>query len=321
MRNCVDSLIAGGDEVEIIIVNDGSTDDTASIADEYLQRFPRMVKVVHQTNTGHGGAINTGLQSAEGLYVKVVDSDDWVSRAALIKVIETLASFPASNRPDMVISNYVYEKRGKRHKTVIRYTRIFPKNRMLRWEDTGTFRLGEYLLMHSLIFRLDLLKECALHLPEHTFYVDNYFAYVPIEHVETLYYLDVDLYHYYIGRDEQSIQEKTMIRRIDQQLAVNKLMAEAVDLRRILSVKKRDYLIHYLEIVTTVSSVLLLLEGTQSGIEKKETLWQFIKDKDELLYDMLRKRMLGRLSHLHTRTGRGFAILIYRISRLIVGFN
>jgi len=321
MRNCVDSLLAGGDEVEIIIVNDGSTDDTASIADEYLQRFPRMVKVVHQSNAGHGGAINTGLKNAGGLYVKVVDSDDWVNREAFKKVIETLASFPANAQPDMVISNYLYEKKGKKKKKVIRYSRIFPKNRLLTWEDTGNFRLGEYLLMHSLIFRLDLLKECALHLPDHTFYVDNYFAYVPIKNVETLYYLDVDLYHYYIGRDEQSIQEKTMIRRIDQQLSVNRLMVEAVDLHRIPPGKKLNYLIHFLEIVTTVSSVLLLLEGTRISIEKKDALWLFIKEKDALLYDKLKKKALGWLLHLPTHAGRSLAILVYRISRFIVGFN
>lgn len=79
MRNCIESLLPGGEEVEIIIVDDGSTKDrTAEIADEYAAKYPTIVKAVHQENGGHGQAVNTGLKNATGLYFKVVDSDDWL---------------------------------------------------------------------------------------------------------------------------------------------------------------------------------------------------------------------------------------------------
>ena len=82
MRRCVDSLLAGGRDVEIILINDGSSDDTGRIADEYQLRYPDIVRAVHKPNGGHGSGVNKGLELARGLYYKVVDSDDWLDAGA-----------------------------------------------------------------------------------------------------------------------------------------------------------------------------------------------------------------------------------------------
>ena len=83
MRNCIESLLPGGDEVEILIVDDGSVkDNTAQIADEYEARYPGICRAIHQENGGHGEAVNAGLRAATGIYFKVVDSDDWVNAEA-----------------------------------------------------------------------------------------------------------------------------------------------------------------------------------------------------------------------------------------------
>ena len=110
MRKCIDSLLVGGDDVEIIIVNDGSKDGTAAIADEYASTYPGIVKVVHQENGGPGEAVNAGLRNATGMYYKVVDSDDWLDAESLCKVIDVLKSFVENRkRVDLIICNYVYE--------------------------------------------------------------------------------------------------------------------------------------------------------------------------------------------------------------------
>ena len=112
MEKCIDSLLPGGEDVEIIIVNDGSTkDNTAEIADAYAAKYPTIVKAVHQENGGHGEAVNAGLRNATGLYFKVVDSDDWVDADAYRKILDKLSEL-AGNRPvlDMMISNFVYDK-------------------------------------------------------------------------------------------------------------------------------------------------------------------------------------------------------------------
>ena len=227
MQNCIHSLLVGGEEVEIIIVDDGSTDGTAAIADEYAEKYPSIIKAIHQENGGHGEAVNTGLRNATGLYFKVVDSDDWVSISAYKEILKTLENL-AGARPlvDMLISNFVYEKEGQKHKKVLSYRSAFPQDRVFTWDDVKFLLKGQYILMHSVIYRTKLLRECELRLPNHTFYVDNIFVYHPLPYVKYLYYMNVNFYRYYIGREDQSVNEKVMISRLDQQLKVNYLMID-----------------------------------------------------------------------------------------------
>ena len=193
MRHCIESLLPGGDEVEILIVDDGSTKDrTAEIADEYERKYPGICRAIHQENGGHGEAVNTGLRNAEGIYYKVVDSDDWVDEAAYQEILSTLRRFVCGEETlDMLISNFVYEKQGAKRKKVMNYRTALPQNELFTWDDVKVFMLGQYILMHSVIYRTELLRECGLELPKHTFYVDNIFVYQPLPHVKTMYYLNV----------------------------------------------------------------------------------------------------------------------------------
>ena len=90
MRHCVETLLPGGDEVEILVVDDGSKDDTAAIADELEAKYPGIVRAIHQENGGHGAAVMAGLKNATGLYFKVVDSDDWLDEEAYPRVLDAL---------------------------------------------------------------------------------------------------------------------------------------------------------------------------------------------------------------------------------------
>ena len=111
MSKCINSLLIGGEEVEIIIVDDGSSDRTAEIADDYAAKYPTIVKAIHQENGGHGQAVNTGIRNATGLFFKVVDSDDWVDYEAYMKILKKLRELAGGDTVlDMFIANYVYEK-------------------------------------------------------------------------------------------------------------------------------------------------------------------------------------------------------------------
>ena len=110
MDRAVESILKGGEDVEILIVDDGSKDDTLKIAKEYEEKYPTIVKAVAKPNGGHGDAVNCGLEHATGKYFKVVDSDDWVDEEALLKVLDTVKGFVKDeSEVDMVIANYVYE--------------------------------------------------------------------------------------------------------------------------------------------------------------------------------------------------------------------
>ena len=217
-----------------------------------------------------------GLRAATGLYFKVVDSDDWVDEAALKRVLDALRTL-RDKGVDLVVANYVYEKEGVAHKHVVRYGNALPQERILTWEDIGNFRVGQYMLMHSLIYRRQLLLDSGLELPKKTFYVDNLYAYQPLPLVKTLYYIDADLYRYYIGRSDQSVNESIMISRIDQQIRVNKMMMQVYATAEIPTRRERRYMLKHLEIVTTVSSILLVKGGSEEQLAKKQQLWEEMK--------------------------------------------
>ena len=322
MEKAINSILVGGEDVEIIVVNDGSKDGTQEIAERYQEKYPTIVKAVAKSNGGHGDAVNCGLEHATGKYFKVVDSDDWVDEEALLKILDTIKGFVKDeSEVDMVIANYVYEKVGMTHKKVIRYDNVLPENQIFKWEDIGRFRLDQYILMHSVIYRTEMLKLCQLELPKHTFYVDNIYVYYPQPHVRRLYYMNVDLYRYFIGREEQSVNEKVMISRIDQQLFVTKKMISMYELRLIGSKKLRKYMVNYLAIMMTVSSILCIRSKKKENLEKKKELWAYLKKKDYRTYMKIRYGILGQTMNLPGRSGRRVSSLAYTVARRLIGFN
>lgn len=322
MKKCIDSILVGGEEVEIIIVDDGSVDNTAQIADEYEKNYPGIVRAIHQENGGHGEAVNAGIRNATGLFFKVVDSDDWVSEGPYRKILEVLEEVTRSGtRLDMLISNFVYDKVGAKRKKVMRYTTALPENKIFTWNEVKHFHKGQYILMHSVIYRTQILRECGLELPKHTFYVDNIFVFHPLPYVKTMYYLNVNFYRYFIGRDDQSVNEEVMIRRIDQQIKVNKLMIDDIELSKLTNKKLRDYMVSYLDIIMTVSSIMLIKSGTDENYEKKQELWEYLKKRDRRLYLWIRCGILGRYMNLPGKAGRQVSVAGYKIVQKFFGFN
>ena len=322
LRHAVESLLPGGDEVEILIVDDGSTDETPRIADDYERRYPGVVRAIHKENGGHGDAVMCGLQNATGLFFKVVDSDDWVDADAYPRVLAALRAHAGDPEPlDLLVSNYIYDKVGVTHKHIVRYGHALRENEVLTWDDVGRFPVGQYLLMHAVIYRTQLLRDCGLSLPKHTFYVDNLYVYLPMVHVRRLMYVNADFYHYFIGRGDQSVQEDVMIRRIDQQLRVNRMMLDQVDVLRVEPKRKRQYMLGYLEIITTVSSILLIRSGTAENLAKKDALWAEIRERHPQVYAQLRHKPLGIGVNLNSRAGRRAALCCYALSQRIFGFN
>ncbi len=325
LSKCVDSLLAGGDDVEIILVDDGSTDGTAAMADEYERKYPSIVKAVHKENGGHGSAVNTGLEHATGLFFKVVDSDDWVKESAYRQILDILRELAGGEQAlDMFISNFVYEKEGEKKNKGMSYRHALPENRIFTWNEVRHFHKGQYILMHSVIFRTRLLKDCGLVLPEHTFYVDNLFVFEPLPFVRNMYYMDVNFYRYYIGREGQSVNENVMISRIDQQIRVNKRMVDYMseNVPKLKGSRKlRNYMINYLEIITTVSSIMLIRGGTEEHLQKKKELWDYMKQKDRFLYGRLRYGILGNSMNLPGKGGRKISVEGYRICRRFFKFN
>lgn len=316
MRKCIDSLLSGGEEVEIIIVDDGSTDGTGAIADEYASRYPAICRAVHQENGGHGEGVNQGVRLARGLYYKVVDSDDWVDEGALSELLATVRRHREENAlPDMYITNFIYDRISDGQSFTRRYVKNMPVGETFGWDRVKPFRGSSVLLMHALMYSVRVLRECGLELPKHTFYVDNIFAYVPLPYVKTMYYLDIDLYHYYIGRVDQSVNVASFSKRTDQQNRVMLIMAEAYDLREL---KKREprlakYMLHTLACLMIITITFSVAVPSKEKYAALREVWAKIKEKDKWLYGKLRYRHYPALHTYFPRPiGRAIIVSGYR---------
>jgi len=325
MDHCVETLLTAGAEAEIILVDDGSTkDDTPAKCDEWALKHPDIIRCIHQENGGHGEGVNQGLRHARGTYYKVVDSDDWLNVEALGQVMNQLRQFARMPAPvDMVIANYVYEHVEDNTQKVMGYKNVFPADRIFTWEDIRRFHTSQYLLMHSVIYRTALLRDCGIQLPKHTFYVDNIFVYQPLPYVKTMYYMNLDLYRYFIGRSDQSVNEAVMAGRIDQQVRVTKIMIDAHDVLAIMKTQKKlgRYMLNYLSMMMSISSIFAVIANTPESLTLRTKLWMYLKKKDKALYRRCRYKATNLGTNIPGYQGRKLSVRLYHLAQRIYKFN
>lgn len=301
MRRCIDPLLVGGEDVEILIINDGSKDRTGAIADEYAAKYPTIVKAIHQENGGHGSGVNAGLLAATGLYFKVVDSDDWVDETSLKTFLTTLKTHLLQNLDiDLYITNFVYEHVADNTRFVMRFRKLVPPNRVIGWKDIKRFPPQTFMLMHALMYKTDKLRKSGMVLPKHTFYVDNIYAYQPLPYMERIYYLNLNFYHYFIGRADQSVNINNFVKRYDQQNRVMHLMVDAYSYQQLKAMEKglRRYMFHFIGIIM-LNTMLFNIGGEDEPQKRKKAyndMWQYIKEKDRKLYYKLLYRSYPALA-------------------------
>ena len=326
MDRCITSILEGSGyagDIEIIIVDDGSVDETPAKADEWEARCPGIIRAVHQENGGHGMAVLAGLREAQGTYYKVVDSDDWLDATALSTMLSMLRGFEERGvRVDLFISNYVYEKVYENKRNAVSYRSALPRKKVFGWNEIGHFRPDQNLLMHSLCYRTDVLRSAELPMPAHTFYVDNIYAYVPLPRCKTLYYADIDLYRYFIGREGQSVNEATMVKRLDQQFRITRIMMESYHLyTEVAEPRLRAYMMHYFTMMMTICSVFTKLSDDPAMPGNLRKLWDDLQQFDEKMYRKARWGLLGIGTNLPTKAGEKITLGGYHLAEKIFKFN
>lgn len=324
LRRALQELV-GVRGLDVVIVDDGSTDATGEIADAFALAHPATFRAVHQPNGGHGGAINTGIVAARGTYLKVLDADDWLDVDALRSTLDTLREAEASGGVDVLFTNYVHEREGKTSRPA-RFGSVFPEGRIFGWDEVERLGRRQVLMMHALIYRADLLRTSAVTLPEHTFYVDNLFVVAPLVHARRLQYLSVDLYRYHIGRIDQSVNAAIMLRRVDQLLRVNRLVLQALPSPEAVATgavppQLIATLLHYVEGVCAVTSATLARGGTAAHLAERDTFWREVRHESPWLYTRMRRSLIGTSANLPGSAGRKMTTLAYHVARRVVGFS
>lgn len=324
MEKCLNTLLPAGKDAEIIIIDDGSSDNTAAIADKYALEHSEMIKVIHQPNKGHGGAINTGLKHAAGTFFKVIDSDDWVNEESLNLIMKKLREFIQNDTDiDMIISNYVYERLYNNTQNKIHYKGIFPQDCVFEWKDMIRIDITRYLMMHSVIYKTQILRDYNLVLPEHTFYVDSILLYCPLPHVKKMYYINTDFYRYYTGRPDQSVSEKMLAKRVDQQLKVLDIMVESHDMAKIRASEKKlaNFMRYFLSAVYTIAVTAIAMSNSKENDKKRKEMWKKLKKRDKRLYIRIRYFSKAFFMAFPGFLGKKLSVIIYRIVKIFYKFN
>lgn len=320
MRGCIDSLLRGGERVEIIIIDDGSRDDTGKIADEYAEKYPDTVKVVHQENGGHGEGINQGLRTASGKYFKVVDSDDCVSEDFPL-FLDKLEECEKNGGVDMFVTNYYYVHSDGEGDRAINYSSVLPSDRIFTWSETKRFRVYQMLTIHSCTFRTEIMRKSGKELPKHTFYEDNYMICLCLPYVNRIFYMNSDLYRYTIGREGQSVQENVMKGRYSHQIKSTVLCFESYHLDDIADKKQRKYMDHELFMMFGISIFFTRLNKTAESDSDIVRMWERCREFDKKQANHYRYRTPLCLICIPGKFGRAFSEFCYRTANKIVRFN
>ena len=211
LRRCLDSLVYDEsvlEDIELLVVNDGSKDNSLEIAKEYEKKYPKTIRVIDKENGGHGSTINEGLKVAKGEYFRVIDSDDWVNIDEFADYIRELKKCKA----DIVLTNFNKELLYSGEIQTFDYKNLqYNKEYDLNDFDYSILE-DAYFYMATSTIKTEKLRKAKLHLDEKTFYVDMEYILLPFLEMDSMIYLDFNIYRYFIGRAEQSVNIQSFVK-------------------------------------------------------------------------------------------------------------
>ena len=293
LDRCLDSLIYDNNiinDLEILIVNDGSKDNSLKIAKEYEKKYPNTIIVVDKENGGHGSTINAGLKIAKGKYFRVIDSDDWVNIDDFSKYINALKKLDV----DAVITNYSRELIYNGESIKFSYSKELEYNKEYHFDefDLNKFK-DDYLFMATTTFKTSLLRDANVILDEKTFYVDMEFILFPIVKLNTMIFLNYDIYRYFIGRPDQSVNIESYVRnRKDHEKVLKKLIEFYENLK--VSDTKKQYIFNILTLMCNSHYIIYCKAKlpNKNCLNEIKEFDKYLKEKSPSIYNNVSNRFL-----------------------------
>lgn len=217
LTRCLDSILVDGalERVEAMVVNDGSKDGSLAVANSYKERFPDSVTVIDKPNGNYGSTINAALPVAQGKYIRILDSDDWVRSDSLVCFLDALENLDT----DMAITHFTILHEGG-GKELVKYNDYgkepFDYGKTYSLDDVLKEGYIKYFLMHGLTYRTRLLINMGYSQTEGISYTDTEWCCYPVFRAQTITFLDIDLYQYNMAREGQTMDPKVISRSLTQ---------------------------------------------------------------------------------------------------------
>lgn len=292
LEECLTSFIDTdfADSIEVLIVNDGSTDNTACIAARYEKEYPEIFRLVNKKNGGHGSAVNYGISKAKGKYFKTVDGDDWADTAALRELI----GFIKVTDVDVISTDYWWID-DKTHKKIKEVKSAFKGLKYRKKYKFDSVCSKIYINMHAMAIKTEILQKNKIKLDTHCFYVDVEFVLLPVPYINTVAFLPKPVYMYRLGLPTQSVALSNMQKNCKDHEKVLRRVVHLYDgNKNIVSRPKKEYLEKSIaKLVASQIKIYLSYPASKENKKKIIRMENVVKKKyPEVYFKMTNKAVL-----------------------------
>lgn len=206
LRRCLDSLIVPEEQMqnlEVLVVNDGSKDNSSAIAHEYQDKYPGTFRVIDKENGNYGSCVNRGLKEATGKYIKILDADDWFNNKMFHSFLGKLSQLDY----DLILTDY--QVVNENEKVIEKPFLTISPYKEYCFEDMFTI-LEHEVKMHNVTYKRDKLIDISYQQTEGISYTDQEWITWPMVAIDSIYYINIVLYQYMLGREGQTMSPESM---------------------------------------------------------------------------------------------------------------
>lgn len=294
IRKTLESLIIDNmDKLEVLIIVDGGNDKTLEIAKEYESKYPNTFKAIYKENGGYGSTINKGIELATGKYFKQLDGDDWFDTTNLNNICLELMKMKDA---DVIYTPYIKYLEKSKDKIVVRND---IENNLDECDlEKAINNANKEIIMHSLMYKTDILKKNNIHIDEHCFYTDTEYAILPLYYSNTIKILNIPLYVYRIGIDGQSISFESRIKHYKDHETVDQRIIETYRDNNSLTPNLKKYIEDYMVklFCGTISNFLVILKPSKANFNHIKVFYnEILKLNSNIVIKMKKYSKIIRL--------------------------
>ena len=308
LPRCLNTLIEPNliNELEVLVVNDGSKDNSLEIAQQYEKKYPGIIYAVNKENGNYGSTVNKGIELATGKYFRICDSDDFYDNIQLSKLIEFLKGTDV----DLILNDYVIDR--QKHHSFLRTKNVEP-GKVYDMNNIDLSSIGNYA-MHGLIVKTQILQQNDIRLLSGISYTDTEFCYYPLQYSKTLTYIDYSVYRYQVGRDGQTVSLSSQLRCLSHmKKIIDRMFNDICEVKDSNILRNKSFV--FSRILNLYFSTALCYDRTNGELNNLKEIDEKIQKYPHLVNYMKMGNMFGvrfyNRFHLKNKTSNNIFFTIY----------